>query len=258
MFCSVGRLVNKYPLPWSLLQGYAGDLRLFPGPDSKKQCFSELLGTYLLVFLGPGSVVAASLLGLAPIVSLVLVAAVFGGTVASMIRLLGWTSGANINPAVTVGSTLAGISRADLLIPYVLFQVAGALLAGLTLKIAFGFLSSTTSLGSTKLAAGVSPIEGIVLEILGTLVLVTSALAAASFLESPAKQAVLVGGTLFVLIIFIGPLTGASLNPARSLGPSVFSGYFENQVVYYVGPLIGGAGAGLIFRRMRSSHGKAA
>lgn len=215
-----------------------------------------MLGTYLLVFLGPGSMVLSNLLGLTKIEALVFVAAVFGATVTGAILLLGRLSGANINPAVTVGSTLAGISKRGLFAPYVISQVAGGLLAGLTLKLAFGSLGSATSLGSTKLAAGVSPIEGIVLEIAGTLVLVVSALAAASFLKSPLKQAVLVGGTLFVLIIFIGPFTGASLNPARSLGPSVFSGYLDNQAVYYIGPLIGGACAGLIFRGVRSSHGK--
>ena len=211
----------------------------------------------MLVFLGPGSVVLASLLGMGPTESLLFVAAVFGGTVAAMIRLLGWTSGANINPAVTLGSTLAGISDSDLLFPYVLFQVAGSLLAGLTLALVFGSLGSATSLGSTKLAPGVSPAEGVALEIVGTFILVTSALLAGSFLRSSLKQALLVGGTLFVLILFIGPLTGASLNPARSLGPSIFSGYFDDQPIYYIGPAIGGACAGLIFGWLRRQHGKA-
>ena len=224
-----------------------------PCASCKKQCFSEMLGTYLLVFLGPGSVVAASLLGLTSTITLAFVAAVFGGTVAGVILLLGRFSGANINPAVTVGSMLAGISKRELLAPYLVFQVAGGLLAGLTLRLAF---VSTASLGSTKLAAGISPVEGVSLEVAGTFILVVSALTAASFLGSPLRQAVLVGGTLFVLIILIGPFTGASFNPARSLGPSVFSGYLDNQLVYYVGPILGGASAGLIFGGLRSSHRK--
>jgi len=60
-----------------------------------------------------------------------------------------------------------------------------------------------------------------------------------------------VGATLFLLILLIGPLTGASFNPARSLGPSLFSGYFRNQIVYYVGPLTGGLLAGLAFAGAR-------
>ena len=66
----------------------------------------------------------------------------------------------------------------------------------------------------------------------------------------------LVGGTLFVLILFIGPLTGASFNPARSLGPSLFSGYLTNQFVYYVGPVLGAACAGGVFAMVKRIHEK--
>jgi glycerol uptake facilitator-like aquaporin len=222
----------------------------------RKQCFAEMLGTYLLVFLGPGSMVLSNLLGLTKIEALVFVAAVFGATVTGAILLLGRLSGANINPAVTVGSTLAGISKRGLFAPYVISQVAGGLLAGLTLKLAFGSLGSATSLGSTKLTASISPVEGVALEITGTFVLVVAALSAGSFVKSSLKQAILVGGTIFLLILLIGPLTGGSFNPARSLGPSLFSGYFDNQAVYYIGPLVGGACAGLIVRGARRSHDK--
>ena len=170
---------------------------------------------------------------------------------AALIVTLGEISGALINPAITLAIATAGSIRRSLLIPYVAFQIAGALLAGLTLEIAFGSLNPT-SLGSTKLAAGVSPVEGVVLEIAGTFVLATSALMAGAFLNGNAlAQASLVGFTLFILILLIGPLTGASFNPARSLGPSVFSGYFQNQLIYYIGPLIGGLLAGLIFTGAR-------
>jgi glycerol uptake facilitator-like aquaporin len=125
------------------------------------------------------------------------------------------------------------------------------LFAGLTLKLVFGSLAPSAYLGSTKLAAGVSPLEGTALEVLGTFVLSMSALTAASVVKTTSRQALLVGGTLSTLILFIGPLTGASFNPARSLGPSLFSGYCDSQLVYWVGPLIGGACAGSIFRRLR-------
>ena len=215
-----------------------------------------MLGTYLLVFLGPGAVVAASLLGLSQAEALLLVAAVFGGTVAGVILILGRISGANINPAVTVGSTLAGVSRRDLFVPYLVFQAAGGLLAGLSLRVVYGSLGSPADLGSTKLAVGLSPLVAVALEMAGTFVLVTAALTAASFLRSTERQAVLVGGTLFALILLVGPLTGASFNPARSLGPSLFSGYFDDQLVYYVGPILGGAVAGLIFREARKTLGR--
>lgn len=217
-----------------------------------------MFGTYLLVLIGPASVVVASLVGFpSPLEALAFVALVFGGVVFSVILLLGKHSGAHINPAITVAHAFAGMFESELFLPYVMFQAAGGLLAGLSLKIVFGSLASTTELGSTKLALGVSPIEGVVLEIAGTFVLAFSALSASSFIRSPVKQALLVGSTLFILIMLIGPLTGASFNPVRTLGPSVFSGYFNDQLVYWLGPLTGAACAGLIFGTLMKARGRA-
>ena len=109
-----------------------------------------------------------------------------------------------------------------------------------------------SDLGSTKLAAGITPLEGIALEFVGTFLLTLSAFAAGFYARNPLKKGAIVGGTLFFLILVIGPLTGASFNPARSLGPSLLSGYFSDQLVYYVGPILGGACAGLLVGVLRS------
>src|SRR5215472_9605608 len=123
------------------------------------ECVSELTGAFLLVLIGSGSVVAESLIGFPSAVEgLVFVAFVFGATVASMILLIGKRSGAHINPAISIASVLTGLFRRRLLVPYVVFQVAGGLLAGLTLKLLFGSLAPAADLGSTKLAAGVTPL----------------------------------------------------------------------------------------------------
>ncbi len=214
-----------------------------------------MLGTYLLVLFGPGSVVAASLWGLSPAETLLFVAAVFGSTVACVIVGLGRFSGAHINPAISVGSAVAGLLKRELFVQYLVFQVVGALLAGICLRVIFGTGGLGTHLGSTELAAGIGPVEGLALEIAGTFFLAMSALIAGSSVKSPVKQALLVGGTLFVLILFIGPLTGGSFNPARSLGPSLLSGYLSGQLIYYVGPVIGAVFAGLMFGVLKS-YGK--
>ena len=213
------------------------------------RCLSEVVGTFALVFCGPGSVVVVSYIGVPFPLGLIVFAAVFGLTVATVIVALGKVSGANINPSITVANFLTGTLEGRMVVPYVVSQLVGGLLAGLTLKAVFDSLAPSTYLGSTKLAVGISPIEGVVLEALGTLGLAMAALSASKFMKRPINQAVLVGGTLFLLILLIGPPTGGSFNPARSLGPSLFSGYFESQWVYYVGPLLGGTCAGLIFRR---------
>ncbi len=208
------------------------------------------------MLFGPASVVLASALGLDAVKTTVFVGSSFGGTVALAILLLGRYSGAQVNPAVTVAHIFANLVRRGLLVPYLCFQVLGGLLAGLTLRGVLGSLGSQSSLGSTKLASRVSPTTGILLELVGTFALSMSALVASGYVRSPLKQAILVGFTLFILIQLIGPLTGAGLNPARSLGPAFASGYLENQYVYLIGPLAGGVLAGLLFAMVRKRSDK--
>jgi len=213
-----------------------------------KECLSELLGTYILVFIGSGSVVVVSLFPfITSAEALTFVALVFGCTVASIIIVLGRHSGAHVNPAISVASAVADSSKRRSLAPYIVFQIAGALFAG---------LAPSVYLGSTRLGLGITPAEGIALEALGTFVLAISALSAVSFFSHPVKQAALVGTTLVALILVLGPLTGASFNPSRSFGPSLFSGYAANQFVYWVGPLLGAVLAGSAFALVRKSNGR--
>jgi glycerol uptake facilitator-like aquaporin len=174
----------------------------------------------------------------------------FGGTVALVILGLGRYSGSIINPAITLATASARLLRRELVALYLLFQVIGGILAGFTLKLLFLSSGDGTSLGSTKLAVGISPILGIALEAAGTFFLASSALVATTRIRKTTNQALLVGGTLSVLIVFIGPFTGAGFNPARSLGPSLASGYLSNIYVYLVGPIMGAILAGLLFRLM--------
>jgi glycerol uptake facilitator-like aquaporin len=94
---------------------------------------------------------------------------------------------------------------------------------------------------------------GIGLEALGTFILAVAALAATAWISRAVIQAVTVGGTLSILIPFIGPLTGAGFNPARSIGPALPSGYFSNLCVYVIGPFIGALVVGLLFRHIRAA-----
>ena len=207
----------------------------------------------MLVLLGPGSVVVASLIpNLSFIESLAFTAFSFGAIVTLVILGLGKRSGANINPAISLAVVLARILKKDLIVPYILFQVAGGLLAGFTLKLIFSNLT-TSYLGSTTLAIGVTPLYGVIIEALGTFVLASSVLVASTKIKGSKSQALFIGTILFILILLIGPLTGASFNPARSLGPAFASGYFTNLTVYLVGPLIGALCAGFLFRVIGSS-----
>jgi MIP family channel proteins len=218
----------------------------------KKESLAELVGTYVLVVIGPASIIATSALSVSEPLALCLVAFAFGGTVSMVILGIGRYSGSIINPAITLAAASANLLRKELVVPYLLFQTMGGILAGLTLRLLFLSLGNSTKLGSTILAGSISPDLGIALEAIGTFVLSSSALIATARIRQPKHQALLVGTTLFVLILLIGPLTGAGFNPARSLGPSLASGYFPDFYVYIVGPIIGAILAGVLFRSYRS------
>lgn len=227
----------------------------FPCSNCKKECLSELVGTYALVVIGPTAVILLSLISISKFDALALIALTFGGTVSLIILALGKHSGSVINPALTLAVASARLLKRDLIIPYLVFQTLGGILAGLTLRFLFLSSVSTTYLGSTALASGISPVLGILFEFIGTFILASSALVASTRIKNPKYQALLVGFTLFVLILIIGPLTGAGFNPARSLGPSLASGYFSNFYVYLIGPVMGALTAGLLFRVVRD-YGK--
>ena len=172
-----------------------------------------------------------------------------------VILLLGRLSGAVINPAITLAAASAGLLNRRLVVPYIIFQTGGGILAGFTLRLIVGSLRDSTNLGSTKLAIGVSPIMGLALEALGTFVLASVALTATARIRKAGYQALFVGITLALLILFVGPFTGAGLNPARSLGPSLAAGYFSNLCIYIAGPVSGALLAGFLFRPITSECG---
>ena len=220
----------------------------YPCSSCKRECLSELLGTYILVLVGPASVIIASLvLDKYPSIGLLFISISFGTTVALLSLLLGKYS-AQINPAVTLAFTLARSSSKRLFIPYLGFQILGSLLAGASLLNLFSSIDATKNLGSTQLASQIDPIGGIMLEATGTLFLSLSVLFASTQIRNPIKQGLLIGKMLFVLIVLIGPLTGASFNPARSFGPSVASGFFKDQYVYWLGPFVGASLSAFAFK----------
>jgi len=222
--------------------------------EAIKRSFAELVGTYLLVVVGPGTIVLLSLASITGASALVIVAIAFGGVVGLDILFLGTFSGALVNPAVTIAVALAGVIDRRLVVPYITLQSAGALLAGLTLRVIFGSGGDSTSLGSTKLASGVSPVYGFALEAMGTLALASSALIASTKINGAKRQALLVGTTLAFLILLVGPFTGAGFNPARSLGPSLAAGYFSNLYLYIFGPTTGALIAGTILWLTKSDR----
>jgi aquaporin Z len=167
----------------------------------------------------------------------------------------GHISGTYVNPAVTLSVWAAGKMDALRALTYIVYQIAGGLLGALALRWILG--GTETGLGVTKLAHGLSvgnatititPLLGVVLEAILTFFLANAVLNAAVSGKAGDLAGVAIGLTLTFCILMGGPLTGASLNPARSIGPALVTGDLTDLWVYLVGPALGGIAAGLLYK----------
>jgi MIP family channel proteins len=194
---------------------------------------AEAIGTYVLVFAGCGAVVINELSH--GQVTHVGVALTFGLAIGVMIASLGPVSGAHFNPAVTLAFAVRRNLPLTLLAPYWAAQVGGAVLAAITLRALFG---TVADLGST-LPAGPA-LQSFALEVILTAILMfVIAMAALDRRAHPVLAAPAIGGTVALEALFAGPISGASMNPARSLAPALVSGKFEHLLIYLTAPFLG-------------------
>jgi glycerol uptake facilitator protein len=222
-----------------------------------RRVLAEFLGTALLVLFGAGSVVAALTIGGGELdyAGLGIISLSFGLVVALAIYTLGTTSGAHINPAVTIAlAVVRRFSWAEV-VPYVLAQLAGACVGALLIVAYVGDRATDFgSVGVTALGDGVSVTQGIVAEALGTFLLLLTIMAVAVDQRAPVGWAgFLIGLAVAVEIMVIGPFTGGSVNPARSFGPYLVNDLFGGSTpwsefwVYIVGPLVGAVAAAVCY-----------
>jgi len=202
---------------------------------------AEFIGTFALIFIGAGAGALAADGG-----GLVGVAFAHGMVVLGFAYAYGHISGTHINPAVTLGVWAAGKIDTTRALAYVAVQLLGGIVAAFVLAWVLG--DRAGSLGATTLADGVSTTQGLVLELIMTFFLVNTVLNAAISGKGGPPAGVAIGFTLTFCILMGGPLTGASLNPARTLGPAVATGNFADIWLYFVGPIAGGVIAGLLYK----------
>ncbi len=202
---------------------------------------AELIGTFLLTFIGGAAIINgdAGVIG---------IALAHGLTIALVICSLGHISGAHINPAVTIGFLITGKIEAKDALIYILSQLIGAMLAAYSLKV-FVPGAMEASLGGQSISPNVSIVAAIFIEFVLTFFLVTAIFGTAVDDRGTFSAVAGFGIGLVVTVDILagGPFTGASMNPARSFGPAIISGTWENQIVYWVGPIIGGAIASLFY-----------
>lgn len=214
-----------------------------------KRFCSEVLGTFILVVIGCGAVVVNDLHEGA--VTHVGISLVFGLVVMAIVYALGDISGAHINPAVTVGFWAARRFAGRDVAPYIVAQLIGATLAAVCLRGMFGVHET---LGST-LPAG-SPGQSFALEVLLTAILMFVILCVSSGAKEKGIMAgAAIGSVIAFEALFGGPVSGASMNPARSLGPAIVSGNLgEHQWVYVVAPVLGSLVSIAAFRSVQQTE----
>lgn len=199
---------------------------------NSKVFLAEFIGTFALVFIGAGAGIAgAGLLG---------VAVAHGLVVLTFIYTFGYISGTHLNPAVTFAMALSNKVKWGEAVFYWIAQFAGAALAGYLLTLTYGDISAGATIGSLSTSA---PILALVVEVILTFFLVNAILHNTGAGKTGAFAGLVIGLTLVAAILVGGPLTGASLNPARTFGTAIFAApSFANvytYVVYFFGPLIG-------------------
>ena len=232
----------------------------------QKKFIEELIGTFLLVFIGTGAAVVTLLIGdsIAPGTGIgalgglgdwIAIALAFGLTVMACIYVFGKISGAHLNPAVTIGLLVTkNISLIDS-VYYIVAQLIGATLGSLLLFVCLGAPAVTIGgLGATAPGLGVSYIQAMIAECIGTffLMLVVMGVAVDEKAE-PGFAGISIGMTVATVIVVLGAFTGASINPARTFGPYLMDtllgganlwAYFP---IYLVGPIVGAVLAALVY-----------
>ena len=244
-----GRALLAFELP-----GLAG----FDEPRlESRRLFSELFGTFLLVLVGAGGPVVGALSGGS--ISRAAAVTAPGLMVMAIILFMGAVSGAHLNPAVTFAFSLRGNFPWRRLPGYVLAQLIGATAACLFLWTTYGKVGM---LGATEPGAGTADWQAMLTELVLTLGLVSTILGTASRAQNVgALSAVAVGGYIVLAGLWSSPISGASMNPARSFGPDLVLGNFHHLWVYVAGPVAGAAvatGVAWILRGPGDAGGRAA
>ena len=207
----------------------------------QQKLVAEFIGTFMLVFVGCGAIVADATTG--GVLGHVGVSLAFGLVVMVMIYATGHISGAHFNPAVTLAFAVVGRFSWRQVPGYVLSQVAAALAAAGVLSLVF---ADGGTLGSTSAAVPLA--ATFIVEILLSFSLMFVIIAVATDARAEGQMAGLaIGGTVAMAALFGGPLTGASMNPARSLGPAVMASDLSDLWIYLTAPCIGTVLAAMVY-----------
>ncbi|CAK7347147.1 unnamed protein product [Dovyalis caffra] len=208
---------------------------------------AELVGTYILVFVGCGAALTNKIQRL----NIVGIAIVWGAVLTADIYALGHISGAHFNPAVSIALAVARKFSWKHVPMYILAQVLGSTLASLTLRLLFHDQGNIQPI-LNQYSDSTSDLEATVWEFIITFILMFFICGVATdHRASKDLSGVAIGGAVMFNVMIAGPITGASMNPARSLGPALVSGVYKNLWVYIISPILGATTAAIVYSVLR-------
>jgi len=217
--------------------------------DTWRHFVAEFVGTFALVFVGGGTIITSPLVqSQATVLS---VALAHGLILALLVSATMSISGGHLNPAVTTGFLVTRRIDPMMAVIHWIAQFLGAIIAAYMLKALYpANVANLTLLGGQRISADTSLLQAIGLEAIATFFLVFVVFGTAVDPRGPKLGVMAIGLTIAADILAIGPLTGGSMNPARSFGPAVVTHVFEGQTAYWVGPILGGIVAALLYDRL--------
>lgn len=202
----------------------------------------EAVGTFILTFIGAGSIIATQ--GN----TLIVIALAHGIALSIAVSAAMNISGGHINPAVTIGMLVTGRISGQHAIVYIISQLIGAIVAGYLLMSVFpNALGTVVHWGAPGLSTQTSVGQGILFEAIMTFILVFAVFGTAVDPRAPKIGGFGIGLAIAIDIMAGGPFTGAAMNPARAIGPMIASLYFANWYVYWIGPILGAIVAALLY-----------
>ncbi len=216
---------------------------------NQRALVAEFIGTFALIFIGVGAIASNSISGGQS--GLVGIALAHGIILATLISATAAISGGHLNPAVTLGLFAAKKINLTNTIGYVIAQCAGAIAAAALITIAIPHdVLTAVNFGIPALGANITPTMGLITEIILTFFLVFVVYGTAVSKHAPKVGGLFIGLTVTADILMGGPITGAAMNPARYLGPALVGGNLTNLWLYWVGPVIGGVLAGMLYSKL--------
>lgn len=214
---------------------------------------AEFIGTFALIFVGVGAIAADGIMHGAS--GLIGIALAHGLTIAVMVSATAAVSGGHLNPAVTIAALVGGKIDALGALGYILAQCSGAIAAAFLITLAIPAPAlAAVNMGTPALGPGVGIGQGLVTEAVLTFFLAFVVYGTAIDQRAPKVGGLFIGLTVTLDILVGGPITGAAMNPARHLGPALLGGGLNNLWLYWVGPMIGGALAGLVYHKVLESR----